>query len=608
MRCISCGGSICFENGVYKCTSCNLTIAIENFFENTEVYLCYVENDEQGRRSQSSVNVQKIYEHLENKGVSSFYKRIALDGLSIEYAEKISQIAYNKAKVVLLCASSLEEFNQIIKIYGNTIYKKAIIPICFTSLNILPKELNSFQAITANHIGYISDVEKNVFRLLNREIESDFSTIQNKLNIKNRRAKICILSSLIAIILLCTLYFVFFTPFVLDSQKYSFAKNKVEKGEYIEALTLLQEIKDYRDVENIINTVYNKYDGYYIDENNELCLNLNIGKEYNAEIQLLKTTIDGNVTFEATSKVINDTIDFWFNDNFNNKGNGKILLKNDGINLKIESDGSDGFGNLEYNFSFANRSDAPMPLNMSKDFLLEILNNNYSKEKITSNGYELVEKEYDCYEISNNDITLYMTNLNHKKIGEDLADDELGMGTTADVTTTSSILTYAASAKANLVIPNKVNTTVRAYIENDIMYVPYAKVIAHRGDFAASVAPLFEEVNDNAKIDKNTNVFIATKKSLGNYYWFRLCERVAERYNEDLSNLTMFFEDKNGMYMYKEEGYPDSRGYITATSPGNYQIYLFNKNNFHRQLIEKVEYDSDKDYSLLNELIAKYKK
>ena len=608
MICKSCGGKIYYENGIYKCDSCGTVSSIETYFEEVEVYIGYVELDENGRRSQSSVNVQKIYEHLEKQGISTFYQRISLDNLSVDEAKRYSQIAYNKAKLLLICASSVDEFKSVIENYGESIFYKKLIPVCFSSTaDILPAKLNSYQAILSNQLGYISDIEKNVCHILRKNTDNDFNLVVKRQLEKKKRRNLLISACSLFVIFAVIIYFVFGTPYVLDSKKYSYAQALIEKGNYLEAVSLLREIQDYKDATDIINDVYNKYDGYYTDESKTLCLMLNIDKNYIAEIQLTKVTDKGNIVFNASSQIKDNSIEFWYVDSLKNNGSGLINLCDNGILVNINSEGNNGFGIFEHKFVFSNRSDAPLPITMSKKFLLEILNNNYSEEKITSCGFEIQAKEYDCYEITNNDINLYMTNLNHKQIGKELADDELGMGTTATVTTTSSLQTYAASAQAELLLPNNIGTTTSAFIKNDVMYVPFAKVIAHMGDIGAAIAPLFDDVDVKTQIEANTNVFVATKTSLGDYYWYKLCERVAGRYNEDLISLPkMFFEDNNSMYMYIVENYPDSRGYITSDSPGNYQVYSFSKEDFSCELIEKVEFDSDEDFEKLKEIINKY--
>ena len=74
MKCSNCGGELIFNNGVGICESCNSTYRIENVFENIDVCLCYIENDENGRRTKDSIIAGEVYKKLESKKINCFYR------------------------------------------------------------------------------------------------------------------------------------------------------------------------------------------------------------------------------------------------------------------------------------------------------------------------------------------------------------------------------------------------------------------------------------------------------------------------------------------------------------------------------------------------------
>ena len=66
MRCKNCGAELTAKNGLYICESCGSTSEISLGYEVSDVYIAYIESDEQGRRTKDSIIGQEIYNKLEN--------------------------------------------------------------------------------------------------------------------------------------------------------------------------------------------------------------------------------------------------------------------------------------------------------------------------------------------------------------------------------------------------------------------------------------------------------------------------------------------------------------------------------------------------------------
>ena len=55
MRCKNCKGVLSFVDGICVCNSCGNKYTLNEYFENIDVYICYVESDANGRRTKYSI-------------------------------------------------------------------------------------------------------------------------------------------------------------------------------------------------------------------------------------------------------------------------------------------------------------------------------------------------------------------------------------------------------------------------------------------------------------------------------------------------------------------------------------------------------------------------
>ena len=136
-----------------------------------DVFICYKETDENGRRTVDSALANDIYYQLTREGLRVFYSAITLeDKLGIEYEPYIFA-ALNSARVMLVIGTRPEYFNSvwvknewsrylaIIKTDRN----KLLIP-CYRDMDAydLPEEFAHLQAQDMSKIGFINDLVRGI--------------------------------------------------------------------------------------------------------------------------------------------------------------------------------------------------------------------------------------------------------------------------------------------------------------------------------------------------------------------------------------------------------------------------------------------------------------
>ncbi len=145
-----------------------------------DVFLCYKETDESGRRTQDSVIANDIYHQLTQEGYKVFYAAITLeDKLGQEYEPYIFA-ALNSAKVMLVIGSKPEyftavwvknEWSRFLKLM-KTDRSKLLIP-CYKDMDAyeLPDDFAHLQAQDMSKIGFINDVVRGIKKVVNTETE-----------------------------------------------------------------------------------------------------------------------------------------------------------------------------------------------------------------------------------------------------------------------------------------------------------------------------------------------------------------------------------------------------------------------------------------------------
>ena len=152
------------------------------------VFICYKETDNNGRRTIDSTLAQDIYYQLTNEGYKVFFSRITLeDKLGTEYEPYIFS-ALNSAKVMLVIGTSKDYFNAIwvknewARFLDLTRKDKSkmIIP-CYRDLDAydLPDELSMFQSQDMSKIGFIQDLIRGIKKVLQKETPQQTVTVVN---------------------------------------------------------------------------------------------------------------------------------------------------------------------------------------------------------------------------------------------------------------------------------------------------------------------------------------------------------------------------------------------------------------------------------------------
>ena len=143
-----------------------------------DVFLCYKETDDSGKRTQDSVIANDIYYQLTQEGFKVFYAAITLeDKLGQEYEPYIFA-ALNSAKVMLVIGSRPEYFTSVwVKNEWSRFLKimkkdrsRMLIP-CYKDMDAyeLPDDFAHLQAQDMSKIGFINDVVRGIKKVINND-------------------------------------------------------------------------------------------------------------------------------------------------------------------------------------------------------------------------------------------------------------------------------------------------------------------------------------------------------------------------------------------------------------------------------------------------------
>lgn len=155
-----------------------------------DVFICYKETDNNGRRTPDSVYAQDIYKALTEEGYKVFFSRITLEDKLGSAYEPYIFAALNSAKVMLVVGTKAEHFNAVwVKNEWNRYLsliksgkKKTLIPIYQEiSPYDLPEELSYIQAQDMSKIGFMQDLIHGIKKL----IPLKKSTVSND-NVENQ--------------------------------------------------------------------------------------------------------------------------------------------------------------------------------------------------------------------------------------------------------------------------------------------------------------------------------------------------------------------------------------------------------------------------------------
>ena len=174
------------QRGIYEAEAAAIDeiqkgiIALAQKADPYDIFICYKETDESGKRTPDSVIANDIYHQLTMEGFKVFYAAITLeDKLGTEYEPYIFS-ALNTAKVMLSLGTKPEYFNAVwVKNEWSRFLKimkkdrsKLLIP-CYRDMDPyeLPEEFAHLQAQDMSKIGFINDIVRGIRKVIEKETD-----------------------------------------------------------------------------------------------------------------------------------------------------------------------------------------------------------------------------------------------------------------------------------------------------------------------------------------------------------------------------------------------------------------------------------------------------
>ena len=143
-----------------------------------DIFICYKESDEHGHRTIDSTLAQEIYYQLTEAGYRVFFSRITLEDKVGQEYEPYIFAALHSAKVMIVVGTKAEYLNAIwVKNeWGRFLAlmkedrKKLLIP-CYRDMDPydMPEQLSVLQSYDMSKIGFIQDLTRGIFKVLNKE-------------------------------------------------------------------------------------------------------------------------------------------------------------------------------------------------------------------------------------------------------------------------------------------------------------------------------------------------------------------------------------------------------------------------------------------------------
>jgi tetratricopeptide (TPR) repeat protein len=169
-------------------------LAISAQEEPYDVFICYKETDENGKRTQDSVIANDIYYQLTEEGFKVFYAAITLEDKLGSAYEPVIFAALNSSKVLLSIGTKPEYFNAVwvknewsrfLKMMKND-RSKMLIP-CYKGMDAyeLPEEFAHLQAQDMGKIGFINDLVRGIKKVVKKEEINVTSAQKETLGVSN---------------------------------------------------------------------------------------------------------------------------------------------------------------------------------------------------------------------------------------------------------------------------------------------------------------------------------------------------------------------------------------------------------------------------------------
>ena len=143
-----------------------------------DVFICYKETDDSGKRTKDSALAQEIYYQLTNEGYKVFFSRITLEDKLGQQYEPYIFAALNSAKVMLVIGTKPEYFSAVwvknewsryLALMKND-RSRLLIP-CYRDMDAydLPDDLGGFQSQDMSKIGFVQDLIRGIKKITAKE-------------------------------------------------------------------------------------------------------------------------------------------------------------------------------------------------------------------------------------------------------------------------------------------------------------------------------------------------------------------------------------------------------------------------------------------------------
>ena len=154
-------------------------LAISGQEDPFDVFICYKETDQNGRRTPDSVLANDLYHQLTQEGFKVFYSRITLEGKLGTAYEPYIFAALNSSKVMVALGTKPEYFNAVwvknewsryLSLIKTSNGKKVLIP-AYRDMDPydLPKEFSHLQAQDMSKLGFIQDLIRGIKKITQSE-------------------------------------------------------------------------------------------------------------------------------------------------------------------------------------------------------------------------------------------------------------------------------------------------------------------------------------------------------------------------------------------------------------------------------------------------------
>ncbi len=141
-----------------------------------DIFICYKESDDQGRRTLDSVLAMDLYEILTKEGYKVFFSRVTLDDkIGVAY-EPYIYAALQSSKIMIAVGTKAEHYNAVWVRNEWSRYlalmksgaKKVLIP-AYKDMDPyeLPEEFKHLQAVNLGELGYQQDLISGIRKILN---------------------------------------------------------------------------------------------------------------------------------------------------------------------------------------------------------------------------------------------------------------------------------------------------------------------------------------------------------------------------------------------------------------------------------------------------------